>query len=145
MLPLQILPIQHVLLADDDKDDCFLFKEAFEELGIPARLTTVHDGEELMQLLNKKEKLPGILFLDLNMPCKNGFICLTEIKQDQELKELPVVILSTSFQQEKVEQLHKEGAQHYVCKPNEFSHLKNLIHRAISKPPEACFVLSNEI
>jgi CheY-like chemotaxis protein len=98
-----------------------------------------------MQFLNKKEKLPGILFLDLNMPCKNGFTCLTEIKQDEELRELPVVILSTSFQQEKVDQLHKGGAQHYVCKPTEFSHLKNLIHRAISKPPEEGFVLSNEI
>ena len=73
----------NILLADDDLDDCLFFKEALEGMPVNTHLTAVHDGEQLMQLLaNEKIKLPDILFLDLNMPRKNGFECLTEIKQN---------------------------------------------------------------
>ena len=70
-----------ILLADDDTDDCIFFKEALDELLLPTKLMTVHDGEQLMHLLaNESTELPDVLFLDLNMPRKNGFECLEEIK-----------------------------------------------------------------
>ena len=128
---MNIAPIQ-ILLADDDKDDCLLFKDALDELPISVHLTTVHSGEQLMRLFNKNEKLPDILFLDLNMPRKNGFQCLTEIKQNEKLRELPVIIFSTSFDQDIVNLLYKNGAQYCIRKPNQFSQLKNLLHRAIT-------------
>src|SRR5436190_20290480 len=87
-----------ILLADDDKDDCFLFREALSELPVPTNLVTVHDGEQLMSYLTEHAKdLPDVLFLDLNMPRKNGFECLTEIKHTDTLKDLPVIMFSTSY------------------------------------------------
>jgi CheY-like chemotaxis protein len=146
-------PINHILLADDDIDDCLFFKDALEELGISTQLTTVHNGEQLMRVLNENEQLPDILFLDLNMPRKNGFDCLAEIKKAESLKHLTVIILSTSFNQTAANQLYNNGAQHYIRKPNEFSQLKNLIHTAITltvqanlvQPGKDQFVLQNEL
>jgi CheY-like chemotaxis protein len=151
-----------ILLADDDSDDCLLFRDALScllfrdalsELAVSTQLTTVHNGEQLMQLLNKNEPVPDILFLDLNMPRKNGFDCLVEIKQNEKLKTLPVITISTSFEQEAVSRLYKNGAQHYIRKPSEFSRLKNMIQHAITlttnantvQPLKEHFVLSGEV
>jgi CheY-like chemotaxis protein len=121
-----------ILLADDDTDDCLLFKDALAELPVHTQLTTVYNGEQLMQLLNKDGQAPDILFLDLNMPRKNGFDCLAEIRQNGKLDELAVITISTSYQEDMVKQLYKNGAQHYIHKPNNFSELKNLIQNAIT-------------
>jgi CheY-like chemotaxis protein len=122
-----------ILLADDDTDDCIFFKEAVEELQLPTKLSSLHDGEQLMQHLNNEtNKLPDVLFLDLNMPRKNGFECLSEIKLDQRLKQLPVIIFSTSFEQEVVNLLYKNGAQYFIRKPSEFSQFKKIIHQTIT-------------
>ena len=141
-----------VLLADDDTDDCIFFKEAIEELRLPTKLSTLHDGEQLMlHLNNEKNELPDVLFLDLNMPRKNGFECLSEIKGNQNLKQLPVIIFSTSFEQEVVNLLYKNGAQYFIRKPPEFLQYKKIIHQTftiliipqnISQPSRENFVLT---
>ena len=78
----------HILLADDDEDDKLLFKEALDELSFSTQLSTVKNGQALMQLLTeKKEEFPDILFLDLVMPKKNGSDCLVEIKESEEMKK----------------------------------------------------------
>lgn len=123
--------IHHILLADDDIDDCFLFKEALDELQILSKFTIVHNGEQLMQLLNSGERLPDILFLDINMPRKNGFECLLEIKQSEKLKDIRVVMISTAFTQSNVDTLYKNGAMHYIHKSPSFSHLKILIKNSL--------------
>jgi CheY-like chemotaxis protein len=126
-------PPINVLLADDDSDDCLLFKEALEELPLTTNLVIVHDGVELMQYLTlKQDTLPDILFLDLNMPRKNGFECLSEIKQHKKLKALRVIIFSTSFNPVIADQLQKQGAQHYIRKPAEFSNLRKLILQSLT-------------
>ncbi len=123
----------HLLLADDDTDDCLFFKEALEELPISAKLTTVHDGVQLMQLLSANEiPLPDALFLDLNMPRKSGFECLSEIKWNDKLKKLPVIIYSTSLNMEVVDLLYQNGAHHYIRKPGEYDKLKKVIFEAIT-------------
>ena len=146
------LKTRHILLADDDKDDQLLFKEALEELSLATHLEIVQNGEQLMQLLNdEKEQLPDILFLDLNMPRKNGFICLSEIKRTEKLKRLPVIIFTTSYEPEIVNLLYKKGAQYYIRKPNEFEQLKKLIFQGLiltgqkdmPQPPRENFVLSS--
>ena len=120
----------NILLADDDTDDCIFFKEAVEELLLSTHLTAVNDGEQLMQLLtNETNELPDVLFLDLNMPRKNGFECLSEIKGNQKLRRLPVIIFSTSFEQEVVNLLYKNGAQYFIRKPSEISQFKKIIHQ----------------
>jgi CheY-like chemotaxis protein len=123
----------NILLADDDTDDCIFFKEALGELLLSTSLTIVNDGEELMQLLtNEPITLPHVLFLDLNMPRKNGFECLAELKLSKKLKQLPVIVFSTSFEQEVVNQLYKSGAQYYIRKPSEFSQFKQIIQLSLA-------------
>jgi CheY-like chemotaxis protein len=141
----------NILLADDDPDDLFIFKEAFDELNLNATLDTVSDGEELMDLLHSTEKEKyHILFLDLNMPRKNGPICVKEIKDDDKLKNLPIIILSTSYDESIGHTLYDHGAHFYICKPAAFTKLKALIDQAInlveeygsSKPPRELFLLT---
>jgi CheY-like chemotaxis protein len=141
----------HILLADDDKDDSILFQDILDELPLSTYLTTVFDGDQLMQLLNEtKEQLPDVLFLDLNMPRKNGFTCLLEIKRSEKLRSLSVIIISTSYEPEVANLLYKNGARYYIRKPNSFPQLKKLIHQAltltmkinIEYPPQEKFVLS---
>ena len=86
-------------------------------------------------LSGNSEHLPDVLFLDLNMPRKNGFECLSEIKQNEKLKGLPVVIFSTSNSQDKIQILFNAGADIYVRKPYDFSDLVQVIHHAL---PMAC-------
>jgi CheY-like chemotaxis protein len=130
--------LHHFLLADDDPDDCFFFKEVLDELPVASTLTTVSDGAELMQwLLAKRENLPDLLFLDLNMPRKNGFECLAEIKLLKNLANLPVIIFTTSFDPAMVDLLYETGAHYYIRKPGEFSKLKKVIHKVISLASKA--------
>lgn len=121
-----------ILLADDDTDDCLFFEEALLELPLSTKLTAVHDGEQLMQLLNNDKKLPHILFLDLNMPRKNGFECLAEIKQHKKLHDLPVVIFSTSLEKEVVNMLYDNGAQYFIRKPSEFAQFQKIIFHVLT-------------
>jgi len=123
----------NLLLADDDEDDCMFFQQALEDLPFTAILQTVNDGEQLMNLLMANTlKLPDVLFLDLNMPRKNGYQCLAEIKLNDNLKKLPVIIYSTSFNNEAANLLYEEGAQHYIRKPGDFAVLKKVIFTALT-------------
>lgn len=144
----------NIFLADDDKADCLLFKEALNELPVPAQLTTFRDGEQLMKHLTKKQnKLPDVLFLDLNMPRKNGFVALGEIKRDEQLDQLPVIIFSTSSRGDSITQVFRDAAHYYIRKPNEFSELKKAIYQAlaliaqdnISLPQKEDFVLTGDL
>lgn len=134
----------HILLADDDRDDRFLFQEALQELPLNANLRTVHDGEDLMAyLVENAHNLPDVLFLDLNMPKKNGFECLSEIKLSEQLKNLPVIMFSTSFprdvnyEQDMIKMLYKIGAADYIRKPANFDQLKEVILNSLIKIEEA--------
>ncbi len=127
----------NILLADDDPDDCLFFKEAINKFIPATNLTAVHDGEQLMLwLTNEENKLPDVLFLDLNMPRKNGFECLTEIKQHATLKDLPVVIFSTSNAHEEMTTLFKTGADVYIRKPRDLEQLVRIIRHALPMASE---------
>lgn len=148
-------PGRYILLADDDEDDCFLFQEALAEISLPTHLAMVHDGERLILEL-EKDKIPDILFLDLNMPKKDGFQCLAEIKRNEKFRLLPVIIFSTSFQPDVVDKLYENGAHFYIRKPSKFEHFKKVIHyvvsltqiefpaRQIERPTKEKFVLEPE-
>ena len=130
-----------LLLADDDEDDCAFFKEALDELLFSTELVTVNDGVQLMDFLakNPSENLPDILFLDLNMPRKNGYECLTEIKETNELKDLPIIIFSTSLDNSIIDTLYEKGATYYIRKPGDFSKLKKVISNALNISSENNF------
>lgn len=130
----------NILLADDDMDDRFFFAKALKEITVSTNLLTVNNGEQLMDYLAANEtQLPHVLFLDLSMPRKTGFECLSEIKQNEKLKDLPVVMYTTSFtrsidfEDNLKKTLNKMGAQAYIRKPGDFEVLKQVIHQALLK------------
>ena len=132
MLPLTKTFTHHIVLAEDDEDDRFLFKLALNELQLSINLTVVNDGEQLMQLLHNcnRENLPDVLFLDLNMPRKNGFECLSEIKRIEKL-QLQKIIIFSSHATHNLEQLYQNGNLYSVRKPVDKAHLKKVIYDAL--------------
>ncbi|MDQ5823108.1 MAG: response regulator [Chloroflexota bacterium] len=118
-------------MADDDADDCMLTRDALAESRLVNDLFLVSDGQELMDYLNRKgdyedpgsSPRPGVILLDLNMPRKDGFEALTEIRKDPVLRRIPVVILTTSKAEEDVYRGYDLGANSFVSKPVTFEGL----------------------
>jgi CheY-like chemotaxis protein len=137
----------NILLADDDPDDCIFFKKALERLPIFINLNIVRDGEKLMEyLLENQDDLPDVLFLDLSMPKKNGFECLTEIKQHPKLKNIQVVMFTTAYPRDTdyennlIKLLLKIGASDFISKSPSIEQLGKDIQRSLAlaqeiKPP----------
>jgi len=130
----------NIMLADDDKEDCYLFEKALKEIPIATHLKTFSNGEDLMDYLYKNStNLPDVLFLDLSMPQKTGYECLIEIKEDKKLEALHVAIFTTSYTQNiDVEQnlkktLFNMGSQNYIRKPAGFKELIYVIHQALNR------------
>ena len=122
----------YIILADDDEADRLLFKEAFEELKIKTIVNMVNDGVQLMNYLTTHQApLPQLLFLDLNMPLKNGLTCLKEIKSNEKLKNICICIYSTSAAETHIEETFLNGANIYLKKPNDFNILKQLLEKAV--------------
>lgn len=118
----------HIILADDDEDDRLFFTDAFDELKISTKVNTFNDGVELMDYLNSNDAvLPQVLFLDLNMPKKNGIECLNEIKRDEKFKDIAIAIFSTSSSEEHIEETFILGANIYIKKPSDFETLKKVL------------------
>jgi CheY-like chemotaxis protein len=117
-----------IYLADDDEDDRLFFTEAFDQLKINTKVSTFNDGVDLMNHLNKPDSiLPNILFLDLNMPLKNGFECLLEIKKNKKFNDIAIAIYSTASTEEHIEETFINGANIYIKKPNNFETLKKIL------------------
>jgi CheY-like chemotaxis protein len=128
-MPLNTL---NIALADDDDDDRKLFKEAMDEIKIKTKLSLFNNGKELMDyLILPNVILPEIVFLDLNMPIKNGMQCLSEIRNHPKRRDLLVAIYSTSSSETDIEDTFVNGANIYINKPNSFGELKQAIERVL--------------
>lgn len=126
-----------LLLADDDPDDRMLTERALKKSRLANSLYTVEDGEELMQFLRREGRYsapdeaprPGLILLDLNMPRKDGREALKEIKEDPQLRRIPVVILTTSEAEQDIVRSYDLGVNAFVTKPVTFEGLANAIAR----------------
>ena len=126
------IQIMNIILADDDADDRMLFEDAINEIEVKTNLSLFNDGKQLMDyLIQPQIRLPEIVFLDLNMPIKDGMQCLKEIRAHNLLKELCVAIYSTSSSDEDIENTFINGANIYINKPNTFTGLKKAIDKVI--------------
>lgn len=125
------MPVHTIWLVDDDADDCMLLEDAIKEIGAKLLVECVADGAALLNKLQQAPHLPDILFLDVNMPLKNGMECLAEIKRDERFNQLPVVMWSTSGQPETVKRAHLLGARLFMKKPHNFNNLKSLLREIL--------------
>jgi len=124
-----------ILMADDDPDDRMMTQEAFEESRLANDLRFVENGVELMDYLHRRGKFadpassprPGLILLDLNMPKKDGREALQEIKADPKLRNIRIVIMTTSKAEEDILRTYDLGASSYVTKPVTFSALVDVI------------------
>lgn len=120
-----------ILMAEDDEDYYLLTKEALERLRVINEFRRVEDGEELMDYLLHRGKYqnpkdaprPGLIFLDLNMPKKNGLEALAEIKSNPALRQIPVIMLTISRDKKDISASYNLGANSFVTKPLGFNQL----------------------
>ncbi|EMJ95040.1 response regulator [Leptospira alstonii] len=118
----------HILVAEDDPDDRLLMKDGFRENNLVNPLHFVKDGEELFEFLQNKGEYsdilkyprPGFILLDLNMPRMDGREVLKTIKSSAEFKKIPVIVLTTSREEEDMFQTYDLGANSFIRKPVEF-------------------------
>ena len=126
-----------VLMADDDEDDCVLVESAFQEMGPAHDLRLVGDGRELLDYLYNegdfadpdKYPRPNLILLDLNMPRIDGRTALAKIKSDPQLKNIPILILTTSREARDIELSKQAGASSFLSKPEVFEELTDMLSR----------------
>ncbi|UFH56483.1 response regulator [Spirosoma sp. KNUC1025] len=123
-----------ILIADDDTDDRLFMDKALRQSGYMQTIRFVDDGEDLMHYLRREGPYndqnapwPNLLILDLNMPRKNGFQALSEIKADPKLRRLPVVVMTTSSADEDVIKTYNLGVNSFVTKPFNFNRLVEIV------------------
>lgn len=116
----------HILLVEDNEGDIVLTTEAFEEAKILTKLSVVKDGKEAIDFLMKQgkyttEELPDLLMLDINLPKKNGHEVLKFIKEDGDLKHIPVIMLTTSSSERDINHAYNGHVNCFITKPVEVS------------------------
>ena len=125
---------KNIILAEDDQDDVIVFELAIKEVNneykIPVYLRHAKDGEILFVLL--KEQVPDILFLDINIPCKDGISCIREIRKNKEYDSLLVIMYTGQRQDSRVEEAFREGANYYIVKSNTVSELAKKLKKVCS-------------
>lgn len=124
----------YILIAEDDADDRFLLETAFEECGYKDKLIFVENGIELMHFLMEEKlrnevdrKFPAFIMLDLNMPKKDGREVLKELKENLQYKTIPVVVFTTTKNENEIRRCYELGANSYVVKPVNFENLVKVI------------------
>lgn len=128
------LKFKSIVLTDDDEDDRFFFQEALDALNFDITYNQFEDGSELMNHLKSTLiNLPSLLFLDLNMPKKSGLECLKEIRADEVLKDLFVIIYSTSSSENDILKAYEVGADNYLSKPTSFKNLKSSLFNILTR------------
>jgi len=129
-IPNRSMTYSNILQIDDDSDDCELFMEALESVSA-ATYTAIYDPVEALRKLMQKEISPDVIFLDLNMPLMSGLEFLTEIKKEEGLKEIPIIIFSTSQLDDIIREAIAHGADDFISKPNNFNDLKKILSQYI--------------
>ena len=131
---------QPILIAEDDADDRYLLQTAFSEIGYPEKIDFVENGIEVLNYLdtnythnNSDERsLPGFILLDLNMPKKDGREVLKEIKENKVFKKIPVIVFTTTKNENEISKCYELGANSYVVKPLVFDELVQIIQALYS-------------
>jgi CheY-like chemotaxis protein len=122
----------HIFYTDDDEDDQELFRDALQEVDASLKLTTTDNGDDLLALLSAAPSVPRIIFLDLNMPRRDGYEVLKTLRKDEKWKNDPVVVFSTTSDQAAVDKTREMGANLFVPKPHTYSGMKQAIKTCVN-------------
>lgn len=130
--PLGTSRIAEILLVDDNEDDVFLTREAFEAASLRVNLQHVDNGEKCLQYLRKQgayagASTPDLILLDIHMPVMDGYEVLSEIVKDDSLRHLPVVVLSTSYEAADIHKMYGLRCSSYITKPVDFDNFVKTI------------------
>jgi len=130
-MPMTSQPVE-ILLVEDNEDDAVIIQEVFADMRLATLINVVRDGEEALVYLQgqgkyKVARMPDIVLLDINMPKKNGFEVLEEMKKDPRLQALPVIMLTTSHREEDIVRSYAKGACSYIHKLVDLDQFKHLI------------------
>jgi CheY-like chemotaxis protein len=124
-----------VLIAEDDPNDVFLLRRAFQKVGIAHPLVVLRNGQEVMDYFSRdsncrgerKTGFPALMFLDLKMPMIDGFDVLAWFQSHPLQAKLPIVVLSSSNQEKDIQQARQMGADEYRVKPQQFEELVMIV------------------
>ena len=125
-----------VLIAEDDANDVFLLRRAFQKAGVHQPVVVFRNGQEVVDYLSRHsvgrqdgnhQTFPALLFLDLKMPMMDGFDVLNWLQDNPAVKKLPVVVLTSSNQEKDIRQAQSMGADDYLVKPQQFEELVSLV------------------
>src|SRR4051812_43224708 len=119
------MPNINVLFVDDDSEESYLFNEALEHAHLHIHLSRANDGNDLIDYLLTKPT-PDLVFMDINMPYKDGVEALTEIRSNPKFKNLPLVIYSTTKNEDSINICYEKGADMFVIKPDDFDELQQV-------------------
>jgi CheY-like chemotaxis protein len=120
-----------IMIIDDDSDDRFFFRDALSKMQGAIECMEASGGKEALVLLSTEVQLPNFIFLDINMPRMDGRDCLKQLKGDEKLQNIPVIVYSTYFSEESVNEFQKLGALSYLNKPTDIKKLPGHILDAI--------------
>jgi DNA-binding response OmpR family regulator len=114
---------KHVLIIDDDQDDCDLFCDAVKHIDASVQCEQVLSAKGAFKLLNEVDYKPDFIFLDLNLPMFDGKKCISEFKKIDALKDVPIIVYTTSKRTLDIDETRALGAVHFITKPNTFTEL----------------------
>lgn len=126
-----ISSVESILLIDDDQDDYYLFDEALKKSGLNVPLS--YSSNFIEAVAHLTTQLPGIIFLDLNMPFKSGLDALVDLKSDESFRFIPIVIFSSSSYHRDINLAYERGAALYFTKPSSFENLMLALQQILSK------------
>jgi CheY-like chemotaxis protein len=124
--------IAEILLVEDNEDDVFLTREAFDAASLRVNLHHVDNGEKCMQFLRREgvyagAPTPDLILLDMHMPVMDGHEVLAEIVKDEQLRHLPVVVLTTSYEAADIRKMYDLRCSSYITKPVDFENFVKMI------------------
>ena len=125
----------HILLADDDKDDFDILREAVKQASEPVKVSYASNWLELSRFIIKT--VPDLVFLDINMPVKNGIECLQLLRNDNRYDAIPIIMYSTSVSKNDVDSAYKNGANYFIVKPDTIDEIADMIKKLFSMGKEA--------
>lgn len=122
--------VRTIWITDDDEDDLIIFRDALQDIASTAHLTELRNGDELLNALCILPA-PDLLFLDINIPGKNGEQCLKEIRTQSKFYDLPIIVYSSSYKPSTIERSYELGASLYIRKPSSFDEITLILKKLL--------------